>query len=78
MLLADGALGQMMEPVELAPEGQTVLPEKPWAANGHENKRKRNIINSLYIQPDVLEKIVLIATSGMSRSKKTRSAVRTT
>ena len=59
MLLADGALGQMMEPVELAPEGQTVLPDKPWATNGHENKRKRNIINSLYIQPDVLEKVVL-------------------
>ena len=57
MILADGLLGQMMEPVSF-PEPKTDFPEKPWAANGHGNKREHNIINSLFLQPDVLEKSV--------------------
>lgn len=57
MILADGLLGQMMEPVSF-PEPKTNFPEKPWAANGHGNKREHNIINSLFLQPDVLEKSV--------------------
>ena len=57
MILADGLLGQMMEPVTF-PEKKESFKEKPWAANGHGNKRKHNIINSLYLQPDVLEKSV--------------------
>lgn len=57
MILADGLLGQMMEPVTF-PEKKESFKEKPWAANGHGNKREHNIINSLYLQPDVLEKSV--------------------
>lgn len=57
MILADGLLGQMMEPVTF-PEKKESFKDKPWAANGHGNKRKHNIINSLYLQPDVLEKSV--------------------
>ncbi len=57
MILGDGALGQMMEPVVFE-DKEVKAPEKPWATNGHENKRPHNIINSLYIQPDELEKIV--------------------
>ncbi len=59
MILADGALGQMMEPVEFEEKDTKALPEKDWAACGHEGKRKKNIINSLYIAPEELEKIVL-------------------
>lgn len=57
MILADGLLGQMMEPVTF-PEISAKAPEKPWAANGHKNAREHNIINSLFLQPDVLEKSV--------------------
>lgn len=57
MILADGMLGQMMEPVTL-PEPITSLPEKDWAACGHQNKRPHNIVNSLYIEPDELERLV--------------------
>ena len=57
MILADGLLGQMMEPVTF-PEVTAKEIEKPWAANGHGNKREHNIINSLFLQPDVLEKSV--------------------
>ncbi len=57
MILADGMLGQMMEPVSF-PEINANLVEKPWATNGHKNARKHNITNSLFLQPDVLEKSV--------------------
>ncbi len=58
MILADGLLGQMMEPVTF-PEIKDNAPEKPWATNGHKNKREHNIINSLYLKPDVLENSVI-------------------
>lgn len=58
MILADGLLGQMMEPV-VFPEIKAEKIDKPWATNGHGNKRKHNIINSLYLKPDVLEKSVV-------------------
>ncbi len=54
MLLGDGLLGQMMEPVEF-PDVKVTPAEKPWAANGHQNKREHNVVNSLYLQPDQLE-----------------------
>ena len=58
MILADGMLGQMMEPVSF-PEGKAdTQKEKPWAANGHGFKRKQNVINSLYLNPAVLEQKV--------------------
>ncbi len=58
MILADGMLGQMMEPVELPDNSDKKLPEKPWAACGHDNKRPHNIINSLYLQASELEELV--------------------
>ena len=58
MILADGLLGQMMEPV-VFPEIKAENIETPWATNGHQNKRKHNIVNSLYLNPDLLEKSVV-------------------
>ena len=54
MILGDGMLGQMMEPVAL-PEPKTDLPEKPWATTGHQGKRAKNIANSLYLDANELE-----------------------
>ena len=54
MLLADGTLGQMMEPVEL-PELEVKEVEKPWAVRGTKGERKHNIVNSLYLNPEQLE-----------------------
>lgn len=59
MILADGALGQMMEPVDFDEISRGALPEKPWAACGHGGKRKKNIINSLFIEPKDLENSVI-------------------
>ena len=55
MILGDGALGQMMEPVEFK-ESNSKPVEKPWAATGRRGRAKPNIVNSLYLQPDLMEK----------------------
>lgn len=55
MILGDGILGQMMEPVEFKVSEAKSGPEKPWATTGAKD-RERNVINSLYIVPEVLEK----------------------
>lgn len=54
MLLADGTMGQMMEPVEL-PGEREVTCDKPWAVTGTNLARPHNIVNSLYLSPDELE-----------------------
>ena len=59
MILADGMLGQMMEPVEFKDEEKPRTVDKPWATTGTGGKRKHNIVNSLYLQPDELEKTVV-------------------
>ena len=56
MILADGMLGQMMEPVVL-PEPKNALPDKPWATCGHKNQRAHNVVNSLYLTADDLERL---------------------
>lgn len=55
MILGDGMIGQMMESVEFKEPKKRKLAEKDWAAVGTGGKRKPNIINSLEIEPDVLE-----------------------
>ena len=55
MILADGTIGQMMEPITFEDAEPTVY-EKPWALTGTDCKRKHNIVNSLYLKPEELEK----------------------
>lgn len=54
MVLGDGMIGQMMEPVEFKDRDAKTV-EKPWATDGTKGKRNPNIINSLYIDPQELE-----------------------
>ncbi len=55
MILADGTMGQMMEPVSLDFEVKEV-PEKSWATNGTKMEREHNVVNSLFLAPEALEK----------------------
>ena len=55
MILADGTIGQMMEPISFE-DIEVQQYEKPWALTGTKCERKHNIVNSLYLQPDALEK----------------------
>lgn len=54
MILADGTIGQMMEPVSFE-EMKVETYEKPWALTGTDCKREHNVVNSLYLKPDELE-----------------------
>lgn len=54
MILGDGALGQMMEPVEFK-ESNTSPVEKPWAATGLRGRKEHNVINSLFLKPELME-----------------------
>jgi len=56
LLLADGMIGQMMEAVEFKEPKKAELPEKNWATTGTKGKRQHNIINSLYLASELLEK----------------------
>lgn len=55
MVIGDGMIGQMMEPIELNDPVKKELPEKTWATDGTKGKRERNIINSLFLDPAELE-----------------------
>lgn len=55
MILADGLLGQMLEPVELHDESKNSIPEKPWALTGAKN-RPVNIVRSLFVREGELER----------------------
>jgi 2-oxoglutarate ferredoxin oxidoreductase subunit alpha len=60
LILADGALGQMMEKVDFRkydPADHIVA--KPWATTGKPKTRERNVITSLHIEPEKMEQINL-------------------
>jgi 2-oxoglutarate ferredoxin oxidoreductase subunit alpha len=52
MVMGDGMIGQMMEPVDFPPmRDLKELPAKPWAATGARD-REPNIINSLFLKEE--------------------------
>lgn len=71
MLLGDGMIGQMMEPVEFKEPEKRSLPEKTWAANGWKDKsRPRAVINSLHIEPVELEEVNLALQAKYAEIEK--------
>jgi 2-oxoisovalerate ferredoxin oxidoreductase alpha subunit len=56
IVLADGALGQMMEPIEI-PKAVQNEPEKPWAVVGNAATRK-NLITSIYLEHEKQEILI--------------------
>ncbi len=56
MVLADGMLAQMMEPVELGETQARNGSKKPWATTGAKD-RKPNTVTSLYLDPEKLERV---------------------
>ena len=53
MIAADGMIGQMMEAVEWREPPKRELPEKTWATTCTKGEREPNVINSLYIDPNI-------------------------
>jgi 2-oxoglutarate ferredoxin oxidoreductase subunit alpha len=58
MILSDGAIGQMMEKVHFN-NHEVVKVNKPWTTTGKSHYRERNIITSLFIQPEKMEQVNL-------------------
>jgi 2-oxoglutarate ferredoxin oxidoreductase subunit alpha len=54
LVLADGILGQMMEPVTFNKKSRRELPAKNWALTGASD-RKQNIVRSLWLKEGVVE-----------------------
>lgn len=52
VVLADGLIGQMMEPIEWHEVPKRKLPPKDWATTGTHGRGHTNVINSLYIDPN--------------------------
>ncbi len=73
MIVGDGLIGQMMEPVEF-PDNLTVKPtnKDTWATNGMDtrNSKERNIVKSLYLDPDELNNHNLTLKAQYERMKK--------
>ncbi|QSX08556.1 3-methyl-2-oxobutanoate dehydrogenase subunit VorB [Alkalibacter rhizosphaerae] len=57
MILGDGMLGQVMEPVDISKGKEQEVIEKDWALTGTKNKRKHNLANSLYLEAEELESL---------------------
>jgi 2-oxoglutarate ferredoxin oxidoreductase subunit alpha len=58
MILADGLLGQMMEPVELKKKARSEPPAKDWALTGAKD-RPQNIVRTLLLDEGALENLNL-------------------
>ncbi len=74
MVVGDGMLGQMMEPVDFREdESLSEPPPKPWATTGAKGRRP-NVITSLYLDPDELERnnLELQAKYELMRQKEIR------
>ncbi|MHB8931682.1 MAG: 3-methyl-2-oxobutanoate dehydrogenase subunit VorB [Melioribacteraceae bacterium] len=59
MILTDGALGQMMEKVQLPAQLPRTTVEPEWATVGKPKTRERNFITSLHIEADKMQEINL-------------------
>ena len=57
VVLADGYIGQMMEPVRVRRSAPAVPPPPEWAVTGTAETR-HNLVTSIYLEPDLLERHV--------------------
>ncbi|MDR2501906.1 MAG: 3-methyl-2-oxobutanoate dehydrogenase subunit VorB [Oscillospiraceae bacterium] len=76
MVFADGIMGQMMEPVALPQQrpftdSKDIRAEKPWAVTGYGNDdANKNVVKSLRMQPDDLERHVEYLFEKYRRAEK--------
>lgn len=55
MVVMDGLIGQMMEPIEWRPVPKRNLPPKDWATTGRHGRAHHNVVNSLYMDPEACD-----------------------
>jgi 2-oxoglutarate ferredoxin oxidoreductase subunit alpha len=69
MLVGDGMIGQMMEPVEFKPVKPRVDSSSEWAVTGCKGREPR-ILTSLFLDPNTLEKVNERLTAKYERMKR--------
>lgn len=75
MILADGLLGQMMEPVVLPEPVKPIFADeipkvRPWALSGTKESRPHNVIKSLHLIPEELEQRILHIDQKYVKARK--------
>jgi 2-oxoglutarate/2-oxoacid ferredoxin oxidoreductase subunit alpha len=73
MILGDGLIGQMMEPVEFPDDLKTEASNKDsWATNGMDtrNSNERNLVKSLFLDPEALNQNNLALKAKYDRMKR--------
>jgi 2-oxoglutarate ferredoxin oxidoreductase subunit alpha len=75
MVVGDGMIGQMMEPVEFNKPEPRELPKKDWITDGTNEEREPNIINSLFLDAQDLEDHNLEALDKYAMMKKNETRV---
>lgn len=73
MIMGDGLIGQMMEPVEFPDNLKTEPTNKDdWATNGmaHRKSKKRNLVKSLFLDPTALNENNLVLKAKYAQMKK--------
>jgi 2-oxoglutarate ferredoxin oxidoreductase subunit alpha len=73
MILGDGLIGQMMEPVEFPDDLRTDATNKDdWATNGmdHRGSSQRNLVKSLFLDPEALNQNNLTLKAKYDRMKQ--------
>ena len=68
VVLTDGFIGQMIEPLELR-DRQIPVPEKPWAVSGVRETRP-NLVTSIYLEPEELETHIRHLTEKYRRAQE--------
>jgi 2-oxoglutarate ferredoxin oxidoreductase subunit alpha len=69
-VLADAILGQMAEPCRLAPWGDPPQPDFDWSIGGPRLGRERRVINSLYVDPEVLDAQNRLITARLEQAAR--------
>ncbi|MBM2815676.1 MAG: 2-oxoglutarate ferredoxin oxidoreductase subunit alpha [Ignavibacteria bacterium] len=71
MILTDGAIGQMMEKVELFDQMPRKTDVPDWATTGRKKGQDRTYITSLFIEPEVMEKVNLKLQAKYKQMRET-------
>ena len=74
MILMEGMLGQMMEPIEMR-KTPPIEVDKSWCVNGEADKRQRNFITSLSLYAEVLEQMNIDRFKVYDEIKKNETRV---
>jgi 2-oxoglutarate ferredoxin oxidoreductase subunit alpha len=69
MVVGDGMIGQMMEPVEFKQPSFPPLPPKDWATTGAKG-RKPNVVNSLHLAASVEEELNITLAAKYEKMKR--------